>query len=283
MVICFQKQSEIQHERKCPMSALTLKIIALISMFIDHACDIGLIGQKLIMDTFSLDVISSSPISKFISLLGRIAFPIFAFMVAEGARHTRNIKKYILRLFLFALISEIPFDALHWPVAFSKLPRFISFFRNTNVLYTFALAVSGIALYNLCRSRSKGRALQIASLAVPALLSVVLSTDYTIFGVALVYAAYLPGENKRVKFAAMAGVLAVLYLGYASDWFTPLTMYNVYEFGMACVSLILLWFYNGRRGGRGGAFGKWLFYIAYPAHLALLALWRILTNPLIVH
>ena len=60
-------------------------------------------------------------------------------------------------------------------------------------------------------------------------------------------------------------------------------MYNVYEFGMACVSLILLWFYNGRRGGRGGAFGKWLFYIAYPAHLALLALWRILTNPLIVH
>ena len=52
---------------------------------------------------------------------------------------------------------------------------------------------------------------------------------------------------------------------------------------MACVSLILLWFYNGRRGGRGGALSKWLFYIAYPAHLALLALWRILTNPLIIH
>ena len=283
MVICFQKQPEIQHERKCPMSALTLKIIALISMFIDHAYDIGLIGQQLIMDTFSLDVISSSPINEVISLLGRIAFPIFAFMVAEGARHTRNIKKYILRLFIFALISEIPFDALHWPVAFSKLPRFIGFFRNTNVLYTFALAVSGIALCNLCRSRGKGRALQIASLAVPALLSVVLSTDYTIFGVALVYAAYLPGENRRVKFAAMAGVLAVLYLGYASYWFTSLTMNNVYEFGMACVSLLLLWFYNGRRGGWSGALSKWLFYIAYPAHLALLALWRILTNPLIIH
>ena len=118
---------------------------------------------------------------------------------------------------------------------------------------------------------------------MPALLSVVLSTDYTIFGVALVYAAYMPGENRRVKFAAMAGVLAALYLGYASYWFTSLTMYNVYEFGMACVSLILLWFYNGRRGGRGGALSKWLFYIAYPAHLALLALWRILTNPLIIH
>lgn len=264
------------------MTCLCLKIIALISMLIDHIITAELLGQNILMQ-WGLSMQTSYWVFDAIRLLGRIAFPIFAFMVAEGARHTRNIKKYILRLFIFALISEIPFDALHWPVAFSVLPRFISFFRNTNVLYTFALAVSGIALYNLCRSRSKGRALQIASLAVPALLSVVLSTDYTIFGVALVYAAYLPGENKRVKFAAMAGVLAVLYLGYASDWFTPLTMYNVYEFGMACVSLILLWFYNGRRGGRGGALSKWLFYIAYPAHLALLALWRILTNPLIVH
>ncbi len=264
------------------MSALALKIIALISMLIDHIITAQLFGQNTLMQ-WGLNMQTSYWVFDAIRLLGRIAFPIFAFMVAEGARHTRNIKRYILRLFLFALISEIPFDALHWPVAFSELPRFISFFRNTNVLYTFALAVSGIALYNLCRSRSKGRALQIASLAVPALLSVVLSTDYTIFGVALVYAAYLPDGNKRVRFAAMAGVLAALYLGYASDWFTSLTMYSVYEFGMACVSLILLWFYNGRRGGRGGAFGKWLFYIAYPAHLALLALWRILTNPLIIH
>ncbi len=265
------------------MSALTLKIIALISMLIDHIITAEIFGQQTLMDYFSPDLLTSFRIYTFIYLLGRIAFPIFAFMVAEGARHTRNIKRYILRLFLFALISEIPFDALHWPVAFSELPRFINFFRNTNVLYTFALAVSGVALYNLRRSRGKGQALQIASLAVPALLSVVLNTDYTVFGVALVYAAYLPGENKRVKFAAMAGVLAVLYLGYASYWFTPLTMGNVYEFGMSCVSLLLLWFYNERRGGRGGAFGKWLFYIAYPAHLALLALWRILTNPLIIH
>ena len=264
------------------MTSLALKIIALISMFIDHLMGIGLFSQLTLMEYFSLDLLTSHRICTFIHLLGRLAFPIFAFMVAEGARHTRSIKKYILRLFLFALISEIPFDALHWPVAFSKLPRFISFFRNTNVLYTFTLAVSGIALYNLCRARGKGRALQIVSLAVPALLSVVLNTDYTIFGVALVYAAYLPNENKRAKFAAMAGVLAVLYLGYSSSWFTLFTIDNVYEFGMACVSLVLLWFYNGQRGGRGGALSKWLFYIAYPAHLALLALWRILTNPLII-
>ena len=74
------------------MSAFVLKIIAIITMFIDH------IGY----------IFSNGKISYF-NYIGRLAFPIFAFQISEGYLHTKNLKKYFLRLFLFALISQIPF------------------------------------------------------------------------------------------------------------------------------------------------------------------------------
>ena len=73
------------------MTSFTLKIIALITMFIDHS-------GYVFMGSFS-----------FCNFIGRIAFPIFAFQITEGYLHTKNLRKYFLRLFLFALISQIPF------------------------------------------------------------------------------------------------------------------------------------------------------------------------------
>ena len=77
------------------MSAFGLKIIAIITMIIDH------LGYA-IFGEFS-----------FFNYIGRIAFPIFAFQISEGYIHTKNLKKYFLRLFLFAIISQIPFMLFH--------------------------------------------------------------------------------------------------------------------------------------------------------------------------
>ena len=80
------------------MTSFVLKIIAMITMIIDHSGDVfnPLLHEK----------------SLIFNAVGRIAFPLFAFMVVEGYTHTSNIKKYLLRLFIFALISEIPFYIL---------------------------------------------------------------------------------------------------------------------------------------------------------------------------
>ena len=77
------------------MSSFVLKMIAIISMFIDH------IGY-VIFGKFS-----------YFNYIGRLAFPIFAFQISEGYIHTKNLKKYFLRLFLFAIISQIPFMLFH--------------------------------------------------------------------------------------------------------------------------------------------------------------------------
>lgn len=149
------------------MTSLTLKIIALVSMLLDHLIKSNLFGQGVLMQ-WDFDMMTSYRMMEIIRPFGRLAFPIFAFMAAEGARLTHNIKKYLLRLIIFALISELPFDlALNTWASQNGMTYNISFLKSTNVLYTFVLAVSGIALYEACRRKKRGRAVRIASLAVP--------------------------------------------------------------------------------------------------------------------
>ena len=94
------------------LSGGAFKMIAIITMFIDH------LGATVLRAIVRLPSVSSVPESQKMWLaiynlsrdIGRLAFPIFCFLIVEGFLHTRNVKKYAGRLFLFALISEIPFD-----------------------------------------------------------------------------------------------------------------------------------------------------------------------------
>ena len=81
------------------MTSFVLKIIALISMFCDHFGD-------AFVKHFS-----------FLNLIGRIAFPIFAFQISEGFSHTHNLKNYFIRLGAFALISQIPFSLFNYIIS----------------------------------------------------------------------------------------------------------------------------------------------------------------------
>ena len=117
-----QKQEQIQKKRG--ISGSTLKIIAVVTMLIDHIG--GIILARYIMASGYMDVAASGDINvinawltenstlftgyTIMRYIGRIAFPIYCFLLVEGFQRTGNVKKYAMRLGAFALISEVPFD-----------------------------------------------------------------------------------------------------------------------------------------------------------------------------
>ncbi len=121
------------------ISAFQLKSIALICMVIDHV-GVLLFNNRIII----------------LNCIGRIAFPIYAFLIAEGCRHTQDRIRYLLRLGVFALISEIPFDIAFYKSTVGGAVQFRNFLGLTNILFTFCLSVACIHIYEtfICQKRS---------------------------------------------------------------------------------------------------------------------------------
>lgn len=120
-----------------PLTAFHLKLIALATMAIDH------VGAVFLFPPL---------VNSLMRGIGRVAFPIYAFLVAEGCRYTRSREKYLLRLGLFALVSEIPFDAAF----FAGITRHgWNFFQLTNVFYTMFFAVACIHIWETLRRQSR--------------------------------------------------------------------------------------------------------------------------------
>ena len=129
---------------RCSFSGTALKTIACITMLVDHigaSCiEAGILTPGLDSGTLSRDTLSAYPLYRLDMVLrftGRLAFPIFCFLLVEGFVHTHDVKKYVRRLFLFALISEVPFD-----LAFFRTPFD---FSAQNVYWTLALGVLAMA------------------------------------------------------------------------------------------------------------------------------------------
>ena len=213
-----------------------LKIIAMISMVFDHVGDMFF------------------PDAAWFRVVGRLAMPIFAFCISEGFIHTRDKKKYLIRMGIFALISEVPFD-----LAFS---RKVFELGHQNIMLTFFIAILALFIYDkimgdrdpqkawTSKGRSLGGLVVVIGMAVIALL---LRSDYTIFGVGSVYLFYLLRKHDhwfRVG-CGVAYVAALRTMGY---------------YAATGLSLIPLLMYNGKKG-KGL---KWLFYVFYPGHLLLL-------------
>lgn len=215
------------------LDATALKLIAMLSMVLDH------VGDNFFPDQL------------WMRALGRIAMPIFAFCVAEGFCHTRDRMKYLRRLFLFGLVSEIPFDL----VTSGKLLEF----GHQNIMFTFAWAVLGLlCCEKVLGSVKKGRVpLAAAVLLIFLVSSLLLGLDYNVLALALIFLfTLLRRKALWIRTAAAAAAHALL------------RNVGVYWFGLLGFVPILL--YSGERG-RGL---KWLFYLFYPGHLLLIWLIR---------
>ncbi len=223
------------------MNSFVLKIIACVCMFCDH---------------FSNAIFESTT---FLNCIGRFSFPIFCFQIVQGYIHTHNIKKYITRLSLFAIISQIPFMLFYYVV----LDSFA-----VNVIFTLLFGLIAILIYDKY-STSVG----ICSFLGLAIIAEICRFDYGFFGVFIVFMLYLL-RNKKISMIFMF-VIAVICKFYMSiiKYNIPISylfLGNKYSLLMyfTCFSIIPILFYNGKKGKDA----KYLFYIFYPAHLLALAL-----------
>ncbi|MBR0509879.1 MAG: hypothetical protein IJJ85_07145 [Clostridia bacterium] len=219
----------------------TLKIIAILTMFCDHYACVFL-GLEM----------------NFLRGVGRIAFPIFAFFIAEGALRSRNVPKYLLRLFLFALISEVPFD-----LAFNDGWFDMSY---QNVFFTLFFGLFSIWCAQMFEKRNL-QSLSLFTLLLSAAGAAALNTDYGAMGVIVIYLFYIflctPDYAKNVGFT-----LACLLLCIDVDFRFALHPGEIW----AVFAVPLLFLYNGNKGRD---VNKYFYYGFYPGHLLLL--WGIYT------
>ncbi|MBO4792559.1 MAG: hypothetical protein J5592_09750 [Clostridia bacterium] len=175
---------------------LTLKIAAAAAMLADH------IGFR-----FASFIPEAAPVLR---IIGRSAFPLFAFMVAEGAKKSRNIKKYMLRLLIFAILSEPIYDLF----LTGKLPAP----GKTNVLFTLLLGLLSVVFFRMITRFAEGKrgtagvAVRLAALlpAVAAMAAAqLMSTDYGYWGVLLVFLFSLPDRTTPAGIALTAGICVI--------------------------------------------------------------------------
>ena len=229
-----------------------LKLIAVISMLCDHAA-IRLLAYGLIPALYvaGKDTVAECWNQAFWILrsVGRMAFPIYVFLLTEGFCHTRNRRRYALRLGVFALISEIPFDLLVYGKIWDT--------HSQNVFFTLFLGVLMLTAVDWIGRNTDAAHSQYRQMAVivgAALLAWFLRTDYDAAGIMLI--AVLFWFRLTPDTACLAGFVLM-----AAAEFRP-----VYIPGLA-VSFFLIRCYNGTRGSWKG---KWFFYLVYPVHLLVL-------------
>ncbi len=211
------------------MSSFTIKIIAILFMIIDH------VGFFLF------------PQAAVLRAIGRLSFPLFAWLIANGARHTRNIDRYLARLLIFAFISQIPFSLAYQSVGLS--------YTHLNVLFTLFLGLLSIKIL----VNSSNKPLAAALIAFLALLAQVFNTDYGLMGVLSIVGFYVFFDDIKKTFLWQSliyvGILFLMIdLGQVVINEVSLTQ------PLALLSLIFVNSYNGKHGPKA----KYLFYIVYP-------------------
>ena len=232
------------------LTAAVLHIIAMTLMLMDH------LWATLL------------PAREWLTCAGRVAFPIFAFMAVEGYFHTRSFKKYILRMLLFAVLSEIPFDLMYGGTWFYPVHQ--------NVLWTFLLSLLGVWLMEQVRKKGKTwMYLLVCVLVVPAglVLGTLCMVDYYGVGVLTVFVFYFLHGRKWWCFLGQLAALYWLNVELLGGLMYPVQLFGMdFELcqqGLALLALIPIWLYRGRQGYHSKPF-QYLCYAFYPVHMLLL-------------
>lgn len=222
------------------MSSFILKIIAAITMFCDHL-GYAIYGQ------FSA-----------FNYIGRIAFPIFAFQISEGYHYTKNKKNYLMRLLMFALISQVPF------MLFSSL--FKEGF-SLNIFFTLLIGLVAIIGFEQCKDK---KWLGIVLVLCLALSADTLHTDYGSWGVIMIFLFHFFREKVLYRNLAFIALILFKYvpLFVLYQFFPP---YLFLAIG-TLLSLVFIHLYHGKKGRDT----KYALYVFYPIHLTLLYLFHLL-------
>ena len=226
-------------QKKTELTASDLKWIALVTMIVDHMGVLWL-GK-------------GSALYWICRAIGRLAFPLYCFLLVEGFVHTRDPKKYLGRLLTFAVISEIPYDLVHdrlvlGPTLGETLSNLL---YGQNVLFTLALGL--IALMGFVRLQNQNQpTLAVSWCVLISGLAWLFRTDCSYGGVALICIFYRFRQDPPMRMIWGTGTLL-----FALGW-------------LDVTAVLDFWLVSHYHGALGSRKGKWWFYVAYPAHLLIL-------------
>jgi len=242
-------------QKKSGITGASLKYIALITMLIDHISSVLLEGGLLPViyssvlagnsfDFLLADYDTWAHLAWFMRLVGRLAFPIYCFLLVEGFVHTKNIRRYALRLGFLAILSEIPYDLARYNRLFDP--------ELQNVYFTLAIGLCVLWAFKSLETLPPTQApLKYLVAFTGILLAHFLQTDYGALGVLLIVVLYLFRTDRMRQ--SIVGAVCMLW-----DYTAP-------------AAFLLTCGYNGERGRQ---LPKWFFYGFYPLHLLLLAMVR---------
>ena len=219
------------------MNIFILKIIATFFMIVDHI--------KYAFPSF---------VNEFTQYFGRVSFPLFSFCVVQGYLHTKDVRKYIIRLIVAGIISEIPY------LLFYSLPTLQS--TSLNILFSFGLGLIAIVVYESYPKKIKG----FVAVLLIGLMAQIGNIDYGIFGVMLTFSFYIFNTSKFKTLLASSIVVAGKYLYRILILGVGFTEYPIKNWICTMIPLFIILLYNGKKGP--GL--KWFFYIFYPVHFLLL-------------
>ena len=228
-----------QIQKKFQINGAGLKYIAFISMFIDHF-------NKTIITPLLNYQQPLVTISTIFDIIGRIAFPIFAFMIVEGFYKTKSRGKYLRNLLIFAIISEVPYDMFQSKVFINN--------RSQNIMWALAIGLLTLIIVDKLKEKIKNKyawlGISILIVAINAVVATLLSFDYDYYSIIIIFILYL-FYDKRF----LGSILSYLVI-----------IKEVY----AILGFAVINFYNGEKGRQNKLFN----YFFYPAHLLILGLCR---------
>ena len=238
--------------RRFETTSFMLHMMAMGFMFLDHLWATVIPGNQWLTD------------------VGRLAFPLFAFMLVEGYFQTRDLKKYVTRLFILALVSQIPFNLI-------TAGRIINPFEQ-NVIWTFLIGILLIHLNEKAKEKKKTWLhiiVAIVTIGLGFILGSLAMADYYYAGVYIILVFYFFRGKKWWNYVGQVVFLTYIYLvlmqglSYEVNLFGS-TYYLAHQ-GLGIFAQIPIWLYRGKQGPYNKGI-KFLYYSFYPVHMLILSL-----------
>jgi hypothetical protein len=206
---------------------------------------------------------------EWMTCVGRLAFPIFAFMVAEGFSKTSNVNKYLTRTLVCGIITEVPFNLMYNG---SLIYPF-----HQNVLWTYIIAILCMkALEKLKDKKALWRVLgSLGVVFLGYLVGNITMVDYYGAGVLMVLLFYFTKERKPLNYIIQVICMYIINVNMLKGYYYPIELFG-HEFelirqGFAMLALIPIWFHKGEQGYHKPWF-KWFCYLFYPIHMLILGI-----------
>jgi len=242
----------IEKNFRLQTTSFSLHVMAMAFMLCDHLWATFLTNQE------------------WMTCVGRLAYPIFAFLIVEGYFYTSNLKRYVKRLFLFALISEIPFNLVMGSRVFYPIHQ--------NVLWTFLIGIGLIWLNEKARGKGKiwlRAVTALGTILLGTVLGLILMTDFYNGGVLMVLTFYF--FRGRKWWCLVGQLLAMYYInweilsGFSYEIEIGDSTFFLVRQGLAVLALIPIWLYRGEQGYHSREFRNFCYWF-YPGHLLILGL-----------